>query len=117
MSLRDKIQSSLGPKLDGVLADAVEPFEAKRETVGEYDPVTGTTPTTVETFTGRWTRSTWSRRELDSQHIESTDLKRIVMQNETNWQPQIGDIANGYRVQDFQQDGAEATWTVQLRKT
>lgn len=117
MSLRDKIQSSIGPKLDGVLADAVEPFEAKRETVGEYDPISGTTPTTVETFAGRWIRSTWSRRELDSPHIESTDLKRIVMQNETDWVPKIGDTVDGFRVQDFQQDGALVSWTVQLRKT
>lgn len=118
MGIRDDLQASLAAEMDGDLADTVEAFEASRTTVSDtFDPVTGTYPETVTTYAGRWIKTEWSLEELDSQHIEATDLKRLVLQNETTWAPAVDDTVDGYRVEDVQQDGAQAVWTVQLRKT
>ncbi len=120
MGLRSDVQTAVAEALDAEdeLADVVEAFEAKRTTISDdLDPETGTYPETVETFTGRWIRDEWSRQELDSQHIEATDIKRLVLQNEATWTPAVDDTVGGYRVVDFQQDGAEALWTVQLRRS
>ncbi len=119
MGLRSDVQTALAEALDAEdeLFDVVEAFEAKRVTVSDtFDPDTGTYTSTTETFTGRWIRDEWSRQELDSQHIEATDIKRLVLQNETTWAPAVDDTVDGYRVVDVSQDGAEALYTVQLRR-
>lgn len=115
--MRNDIQQSIAEAMDTDLADAVEPFTATREVVGEYDPVSGTQPSTTETWTARWIRDTWSEEELGQQHIEVTDAKRLVLQNETEWVPQAGDEANGLTVINVSQDGALAHWEIQLRRT
>lgn len=119
MGLRDELQADLGEAFDDVdgLADVMESFEATRTVSGgQYDPTTGTYPTITETWQGRWARDEWTRQELDSVQIQATDVKRIVLQNETEWLPAVDDVVNGYRVVDFSQDGALATWELQLRR-
>jgi hypothetical protein len=116
--MRADIQADIAAAMDSDLADTVEAFEAQRVSVSDtLDPVTGTYPETTETWAGRWIRDTWTVQELDTQHIESTDIKRVVLQNETPWVPKPGDTVDGYRVVDAQQDGALATWTIQLRRS
>ena len=115
--MRNDIQQSIAEAMDSDLADAVEPFTATREVVGEYDPVSGTQPNTTETWAARWIRDTWSAEEIDGQHILAADQKRIVLQNETTWTPEPGDIANDFTVISVMQDGALATYELQLRRT
>lgn len=120
MGLRDELQADLGEAFDDVdgLADVMEPFEAVRTvSSGQYDPVTGTYPVATETWQGRWVRDEWTRQELDSAQIQATDVKRVVLQNETEWRPAVDDVVNGFRVVDFSQDGALATWELQLRRS
>lgn len=115
--ITDKINSKLPAALDGKLADAVEPFEATRTVPGEYDPVTGTTDSTTETWQGRWIRGEWRTDQVDDQHILRTDVKRSVMQVETDWAPAVDDEVNGLKVVDVSQDAVKALWVLNLRRT
>lgn len=117
MGVRDDIQADLAAAMDSDLADTVEPFTAERViTSGTLDPVTGQyTGGTTETWTARWIRSEWSLAEMDSQHVELTDVKRIFLRSESDWQPRQDDTVGGLRVVRAWRDGAEATYTVQLR--
>lgn len=118
MGIRDDLQTSLAAEMDGDLADTVEAFEASRTTVSDtFDPVTGTYPETVTTYAGRWIKTEWSLEELDSQHIDLNDVKRVIPQDQTAWVPARDDTVDGLRVVQVWQDGAGATWTVQLRAT
>lgn len=120
MGLREDLQADLAAAFNDAegLADVMESFEAVRTTTsGTYDPATGSYPEITQTWQGRWVRDEWTRQELDSAQIQSTDIKRIVLQNETEWQPAVDDLVNGYRVVDFSQDGALATWELQLRRS
>lgn len=116
MGIRDDIQTKLGAAFSDKLADAVQPFNGSREVAGAYDPVTGTTSTTTETYSGRGVFARYRQDEVDGQHIISTDKKLIVLQNEVDDSPQISDEINGLRVLDVMQDPAGASWTVQLRE-
>lgn len=116
--MRAEIQADLAEAMDGDLADAVEQFTAERTVSdGAYDPVTDSYGTTVQTFTGRWIRGSWSAQETAALGIERTDVKRTVLQNETDWVPQADDVVNGLTVMLVSQDGALATWKLQLRRT
>lgn len=117
MGVRSDIQTALAAEMDGDLADTVEAFTAERVTVsGTLDPETGTYPETVETWSGRWIKAEWSLAELDSQHVDLTDVKRIFLRNESDWQPQKDDTVGGLRVVNVWRDGAGAAYTVQLRE-
>ena len=113
----DKINTKLPKALDGKLGDAVEPFTATRTVQGEYDPVTGTTTGSTETWQGRWIKASWRLDQVDDQHIRRNDVKRLVMQSETGWQPAIDDEVNGLTVVDVSQDPAAALWILNLRRT
>lgn len=115
MGLRDDLQTKLGAAFTDKLADAVQSFNGSREVAGAYDPVTGTTSTTTETYSGRGVFARYRQDEVDGQHIISTDEKLIALQNEVTDTPKVGDYINGLRVLDAQKDPAAASWTVQLR--
>lgn len=112
----DRINAKLPKALDGKLDDAVEPFEATRTVAGEYDPVTGSS-TTTETWQGRWIKASWRLDQIDDQHILRTDVKRLVMQSETDWQPAVDDAVDGLTVVDVSQDPTSALWILNLRRT
>lgn len=140
MGLRDEIQADIAEAFDSDLADAVGPFQIIKEEVGDYDPVTGTTPKQRFTFTGRGVFGSFSQEETDGQHIISTDIKVTVLQNElvdengapavpevgfllindgqvNNWFRYFFQTYDDYRVEGVMRDPAGATWTIQLRKT
>lgn len=120
MGARTDVQTGLAEAMDDadLLADTVENFTATRTVTSDtFDPATGTYTSTTSTFTGRWIRDEFTRQELDSQHIEATDIKRLVLQNETTWVPAVDDVVDGYRVVDYRQDGALAHYEIQLRRT
>ena len=116
MGLRDKIQAKVGAAFDKSLADAVESFTGSRTIQGGYDPATGTTTTTTETYTGRGVFGGYSVQEIDGQHIRATDVRLTALQNEVTDAPKVGDTLAGLRVLNVGKDPADASYTVQLRK-
>ena len=117
MSLRTEIQADIAEAFDDDLADAVTSFTGTREVAGSYDPVTGTTTTTTETYTGRGVFGGYSVQEVDGQHILATDTKLTALQNELTGTPQEGDTIDGMEVVRIQKDPAAATWSLTLRRT
>ncbi len=115
--IQDKINAKLPKALDGKLADATEPFEAKRSVAGSYDPVTGTASTTTETWAGRWIKGSWSTQQIDGVNILATDTKRLVMQVETEWAPAVDDVVNGLTVMSVGKDPADTLWILNLRRS
>ncbi|MGK0545355.1 hypothetical protein ACSEE7_07605 [Halomonas cupida] len=123
MGLRDELQADIAEAYDSDLADAVRTFTGSREIAGEYDPVTGSSTTTV-TYSGRGVFGYYSTAEIDNQHILRTDVELSgVLQNElimgadqTPATPKIDDTIDGMLVINVGQDPAEATWTIQLRR-
>ena len=126
--IRDKVQSKLSAAYNSKLADAVRSFSGSRESEGEYDPVTGTTPSEAVTYQGRGVFGSFSVEEVDDSHILVTDTKLSgVLQNElVNMvygkpegpiTPAVGDTVDGYEVINVSEDPASSTWTLQLRKT
>ncbi len=116
MSL-DTIDAKLAKAFDGPLARAVKPFTGTREVAGSYDPVTGTTGTTTETYSGRGVFDGYSVQEVDGTIILATDTKLIALQAETTDTPQEGDIIEGMKVERIEKDAANVTWSLTLRKT
>lgn len=129
MSLKAEIQADIAEAFDSDLADAVTDFTGTREIPGGYDPVSGTTPTTITTYTGRGVFGSFKAEELN-QHIVSTDEKLYgILQNEllvndeqgrptsAPATPEANDLINGKRVVAVMRDPASATWSVALRKT
>lgn len=124
MSLRDEIQADIAEAYDTDLADAVRSFTGTRETAGGYDPVTGSTSTTVTGYSGRGVFGAFKAEELN-QHIVSTDEKLSgVLQNEllhdsdgTPATPKVDDMIDGKQVVAVMQDPASATWAMALRRT
>ena len=121
--IQDKINAKVPKAFDGKLSDAVRPFTGSREIAGEYDPVTGSSTTTVA-YSGRGVFSGYSVQEVDDQHIRRTDVKLSgVLQNELILDadqapatPKVDDTIDGMLVINVGQDPAEATWTIQLRR-
>lgn len=117
MGLRDDIQADIAEAFDDDLADAVRSFTGSRETAGSYDPISGTTTTTVTNYAGRGVFGGYSVQEVDGQHILATDTRLTCLQNELTDTPQEGDTVDGMEVVRIQKDPAAATWKLTLRKT
>ena len=115
MGLRDDLTADLAEAFDTDLADAVTEFEAVRPGVGEYDPVSGTTPSGDVPYTGRGVIGGYRSDEIDGTLIMATDKKLVALQAEVTMEPQVGDTIAGMRVHRVGQDPARATWRVQLR--
>lgn len=116
MGLRDDLQTDIAAAFDTDLADAVRSFTGSRVVAGEYDPVTGSSTTTV-TYAGRGVFGGYSVQEADGQHILATDTKLVALQSETTDTPQEGDTIDGLEVVRVQKDPAAASWTLTLRRT
>src|SRR5690554_8166506 len=114
--MRSDIQQGIAEAFDGDLADAVRSFTGSREVAGEYDPVTGSTTTTL-TYTGRGVFAGYRAELVDEQHILGTDVELTALQNEATETPQVDDTINGMTVVRVQQDPAAVTWVLQLRVT
>lgn len=141
MGLREDIQTDVAAAYDTDLADAVNAFTGRRETVsGEYDPITGSYPTIVINYAGRGVFGGYTVQELagssrvgtgetQGQHILRTDIKLDgVLQNELindvtglPETPKVDDKVTRdgvtYSVVNVAQDPAGATYTLQLRRT
>tara|TARA_R100000789_G_scaffold98592_1_gene102827 strand:- start:1198 stop:1557 length:360 start_codon:yes stop_codon:yes gene_type:complete len=119
MGLRDEVQVDIAAAFDTDLADAVTDFDLLREVPGGYDPATGTTGTTTESYAGRGVFGMFSRDEVDDVHIFATDIKLLLLQSELPATPKVGDKIDSpdQRVEGVMQDPAAATWTLVLRRT
>ncbi len=123
MSLRDDLQADIAEAFDGDLADAVQSFAGSRAVAGEYDPVTGSSTTTVS-YSGRGVFGSFRQEEIDGAIILATDEKLTALQNEVTLDsdgspatPQVDDTLAGKTVKAVMKDPASATWTLALRKT
>lgn len=141
MGLRDELQSDIAEAFDTDLADAVGNFVITEQVAGQYDPVTGTTPTDRQDYYGRGVFGSFSQEEIDGQHITSTDIKLTLLSNElldeagspavpkvgltlinngdgiNNWFRYFFQTYDDYRVEGVMKDPASATYTLVLRKT
>lgn len=130
MGVRDKVQTKVAKAFDGKLADAVRSFSCIKEGPGEYDPETGGYTPTVTGYQGRGVFGGYSVSETDGTNILITDTKLTVLQSELIKvdadgptgelvEPGVDDILTGngleYRVVDWGQDPASASFTIQLR--
>jgi hypothetical protein len=125
MGLRSDIQADLAAAYDTDLADAVTPFTGSRVvTSGTYDPATGGYTSTTLTYSGRGVMGGFKAMEIDNQNIYATDVKLSgVLQNElidsegAAVEPQVDDTIADMKVVSVGKDPAQATFTVQLRRT
>ena len=123
MGLRDELQADLAEAFDDDLADAVTAFTGVRTVASETDdgvddwmlPPDAVTDATL-TYSGRGVFTDYSTYELDSDIINVTDVKLIVLQNEITAAPIADDKINGYSVVRVSQDPALATYEIQLRQ-
>lgn len=123
MGLRDELQADLAEAFDDDLSDAVTAFTGVRTVAGDTDdgaddwmnPPSETTGSTL-TYSGRGVFTDYSTYELDSDIIDVTDVKLIVLQNEITAEPIADDKINGYSVVRVSKDPANATYEIQLRQ-
>lgn len=116
MGMRDDIQNDLGAAFDDDLADAVSVLTLVRKIASDdYDPDTGTTAYTEESFVSRGILSGFSEKEIDGTRVLSTDTKCSILQNEIAATPIVDDVVNSLRVMAVNKDPAGATWILQLR--
>lgn len=118
MGMREEIQSGLAEAFDDPdgLADAVKTFTIVRSVPGDdYDPDTGTFQPVITSHSSRGILANYKSSEIDGEVIISTDQKAIILQNEIDIVPVIGDLLNEYRVMNVGKDPADATHILQLR--
>lgn len=116
MGLRDKLQTKLAVAFSGKLSDAVTPLTLVRRQVSEeYDPDTGGQAVVLEEYKSRGILTNFHMKEVDGQRILSTDMKCIVLQNELEVIPVVGDYVNYQRVINVNPDPVKATFILQLR--
>lgn len=111
------IDDKLSAAFSGPLSRAVDGFAGSRIVPGEFDPVTGTTADTTETYSGRGVFAGYRAELVDEQHILGTDVELTALQAETTDTPRVDDTINGMTVVRVQQDPAGVTWVLQLRVT
>lgn len=123
MGLRDDLQADLAEAFDDDLSDAVTAFTGTRTVADDTDSDIDDwmnppdTPTAITlTYTGRGVFTDYSTYELDSDIINVTDVKLIVLQNEITAEPIADDKINGYSVVRVSKDPALATYEIQLRQ-
>jgi hypothetical protein len=98
MGLRDEAQEELREAFDVDLADVITNFKlVKSPTVGEYDPDTGTRPTTPQEFKSRGLFSAMPTRKVNGTSILSTDEELIIIADEIEQPPKVDDkiVTNG----------------------
>ena len=121
MGLRDEVTADIKDAFDTDLADAVKPFTGSRTVQGEpsiEDILTntvGSNSTTIN-YSGRGVFGGYSEFEVDNESIMANDVKLTALQDEVTNAPKLDDVINGYQVVAVQQDPANVTWTLQLRK-
>lgn len=123
MGLRDDLQADLAEAFDDELSDAVTAFTGTRTVADDTDsgiddwmnPPDTPTASTL-TYTGRGVLTDYSTYELNSDIINVTDVKLIVLQNEITAEPIADDKINGYSVVRVNRDPALATYEIQLRQ-
>lgn len=123
MGLRDDLQADLAEAFYDELSDAVTAFTGTRTVADDTDsgiddwmnPPDTPTASTL-TYTGRGVFTDYSTYELNSDIINVTDVKLIVLQNEITAEPIADDKINGYSVIRVSKDPALATYEIQLRQ-
>ena len=123
MGLRDELQADLAEAFDDELSDAVTAFIGTRTTASDTDAgiddwmnPPGAPSSSTLTYTGRGVFDGYSTYELNSDIINVTDVKLIVLQNEITAEPIADDKINGYSVVMVNRDPANATYEIQLRQ-
>lgn len=123
MGLRDELQADLAEAFNTDLSDAVTAFTGTRTVADDTDSgiddwmnPPDTPSASTLTYTGRGVFTDYSTYELDSDIIDVTDVKLIVLQNEITAEPIADDKINGYSVIRVSKDPANATYEIQLRQ-
>lgn len=123
MGLRDDIQTDLAEAFDDELSDAVTAFTGVRTVASDTDDGVDdwmnppdTPSASTLTYSGRGVFTDYSTYELNSDIINVTDVKLIVLQNEITAEPIADDKINGYSVVRVSKDPALATYEIQLRQ-
>lgn len=123
MGLRDDLQADLAEAFNTDLSDAVTAFTGTRTVASETDDgfddwmlPPGAVTYAALTYSGRGVFADYSTYELESDIINVTDVKLIVLQNEITNEPIADDKINGYSVVMVNKDPASATYEIQLRQ-
>lgn len=121
MDAREKLQTGLAKAFadNSKLGQMYEAFSAQRVIPGEYDPVSGTSGTTLN-YTGSYWRDAFTFAELETLDLDSADLKIGMLANATDEMPKVDDtitLASGIkaRVTAVEPDPLQATYSVRLR--
>ena len=127
MGIRDDLQADIAEAFDGDLADAVNSFTGSYQTAGTYDPITETTTGSTVTYSGRGVLASYVLNRIDGVNILHGDLKLIALVNEVTDKPAVDhiitapDLVKGtsqtYKVITVKTDPAQASYTIQLRRS
>ena len=121
MGIKEEVQVDLKDAFDNDLTDAVKTFvlEHNDRTLGSYSGANGTYTKSVTNHNSRGVFSDFDQMERFNTHIEPTDIKLIVIQNEIAIEPSVRDIVTEnsikYRIIAKFKDPIDATYILQLR--
>lgn len=121
MGLKDDIQVDLKEAFDSDLSDAVQNFVLIHydRTLSLYDTNTGVNTKSLEEFNSRGIFTNYLESEKFNTHIEPTDMKLVIIQNEINTKPKLRDhiVLDDitYRVIYLTKDPLNATYMLTLR--
>lgn len=117
MGLRDRVQSRLAKAFAGPLADAVSSFTGTHIVRGKYDPVTeADEDRKTITYAGQGVFDNFAITTLDGVNLKTGDQLLIVLANQVERKPEVGDTINGYDVKTVNEDPAGAHYECLLRK-
>lgn len=121
--IKDKIQSKLGKAFNRKLADAVKDFACQKVVYsGGYNHDLQEYPVAENnSYTGRCVRGSYLKDVVKPADYQAEDAKAILLQNEITRMPEIDDIwvftDGDFKVINISKDPADASFTIQIRKT
>ncbi len=124
MGLREEIQTEIGLAFDEDLADAAVNITLTQNSRDGYDTSSGkTTPVTTNDYDSRAVFGEYSDLEIFNSSIEPTDSKVLILANELEVAPRIGDLitretdSRVFRIIAVAQDPAGVAHVCQARST
>lgn len=113
--MRDILVKSLRSAFNKELKDACRNFTLKRTTT-TVDEKTDANVTTVESFSGYGPFLRAKKEDIDNDLIAINDLKIIVLQDDFQTAPRIGDMINDrFRISSVGHDPTKAIWKIFVR--
>lgn len=119
MGLQSDIQTSVADALNTSLLDAAKSITLEK-VVNTFNAATNKTSQTSSTYVTRAVIANFTSTDLADTHIEPTDAKIIILQNEISVEPKVNDYilveTIRYKILKVMKDPANVIWKLQCRQ-